>query len=198
MIIPTSPRSTACVRGRLFTARAIRPIPLAKDDNKTKKEKGCFQGTSIRLGGHRWKGAIPKCCSEAGRYWGRRELRVVNLVAANNGSILPASRARTDAIRGREVAELMSEVEIAMAQPSARLDDRAELDGRACPDDRGRLSQTGRRLRQPYVRRRALRGAGHGSQDIFAREASNDSGVAARRNRRLLAFLDRNRARPRT
>jgi len=58
---------------------------------------------------------------ERGLYWASGRSGVVNLVAAHKWFNLAALKGRTDAIAlRREVAELMSEAEIAEAQREAR------------------------------------------------------------------------------
>jgi uncharacterized protein len=65
--------------------------------------------------------AIPDMLFERGLYWASGRSGIVNLVAAHKWFNLAALKGRVDAIRlRREVAELMSEVEIAMAQREAR------------------------------------------------------------------------------
>ncbi|HEV3148152.1 MAG TPA: hypothetical protein VGZ24_05855 [Chthoniobacterales bacterium] len=65
--------------------------------------------------------AIPDVLFERGLYWASGRSGVVNLVAAHKWFNLAAVKGRADAIRmRREVAELMSEVEIATAQREAR------------------------------------------------------------------------------
>lgn len=65
--------------------------------------------------------AIPDLLFERGLYWASGRSGVVNLVAAHKWFNLAALKGRTEAIEmRREVAELMSEVEIAMAQREAR------------------------------------------------------------------------------
>jgi hypothetical protein len=65
--------------------------------------------------------AIPDLLFERGLYWASGRSGVVNLVAAHKWFNLAALKGRTDAIPlRREVAELMSEVEIATAQREAR------------------------------------------------------------------------------
>ena len=65
--------------------------------------------------------AIPDVLFERGLYWASGRAGVVNLVAAHKWFNLAALKGRTDAIRmRREVAELMSETEIAAAQREAR------------------------------------------------------------------------------
>jgi uncharacterized protein len=65
--------------------------------------------------------AIPDVLFERGLYWASGRSGVVNLVAAHKWFNLAAMKGRVDAIaHRREVAEMMSEVEIAMAQREAR------------------------------------------------------------------------------
>jgi TPR repeat protein len=65
--------------------------------------------------------AIPDLLFERGLYWASGRSGVVNLVAAHKWFNLAALKGRTDAVRlRREVAEMMSDVEIAAAQREAR------------------------------------------------------------------------------
>jgi TPR repeat protein len=65
--------------------------------------------------------AIPDVLFERGLYWASGRSGVVNLVAAHKWFNLAALKGRADAIRlRREVAELMSDLEIATAQREAR------------------------------------------------------------------------------
>jgi len=65
--------------------------------------------------------AIPDVLFERGLYWASGRSGVVNLVAAHKWFNLAAVKGRTDAIAmRREVAELMSDAEIAAAQREAR------------------------------------------------------------------------------
>jgi hypothetical protein len=65
--------------------------------------------------------AIPDVLFERGLYWASGRSGVVNLVAAHKWFNLAAVKGRNDAIQmRREVAELMSEAEIAAAQREAR------------------------------------------------------------------------------
>jgi uncharacterized protein len=65
--------------------------------------------------------AIPDVLFERGLYWASGRSGVVNLVAAHKWFNLAALKGRADAIQQRrEVAEMMSEVEIAVAQREAR------------------------------------------------------------------------------
>ena len=65
--------------------------------------------------------AMPDMLFERGLYWASGRSGVVNLVAAHKWFNLAALKGRADAIQlRREVAAMMSEVEIAMAQREAR------------------------------------------------------------------------------
>ena len=65
--------------------------------------------------------AIPDLLFERGLYWASGRSGVVNLVAAHKWFNLAALKGRADAILlRREVAEQMSDVEIATAQREAR------------------------------------------------------------------------------
>jgi hypothetical protein len=65
--------------------------------------------------------AIPDVLFERGLYWASGRSGVVNLIAAHKWFNLAAVRGCAEAARlRREVAEMMSEVEIAMAQREAR------------------------------------------------------------------------------
>lgn len=65
--------------------------------------------------------AIPDVLFERGLYWASGRSGVVNLVAAHKWFNLAALKGRTDAVPlRREVAALMSDVEIATAQREAR------------------------------------------------------------------------------
>jgi hypothetical protein len=65
--------------------------------------------------------AIPDVLFERGLYWASGRSGVVNLVAAHKWFNLAALKGRADALHmRREVAELMSDGEIATAQREAR------------------------------------------------------------------------------
>jgi TPR repeat protein len=65
--------------------------------------------------------AIPDVLFERGLYWASGRSGVVNLVAAHKWFNLAALKGRVEAVAlRREVAEMMSEVEIAAAQREAR------------------------------------------------------------------------------
>jgi uncharacterized protein len=95
---------------------------LGQGGKKSKRGRQMFQGnfdqetaTPVEAG------AIPDILYERGLYWASGRSGVVNLVAAHKWFNLAALKGRVDAIElRREVAELMSEVEIAMAQREAR------------------------------------------------------------------------------
>jgi hypothetical protein len=96
--------------------------PGRRAATKTKRRCQMFQGhidqdTAIAVEAS----AIPDVLFERGLYWASGRSGVVNLVAAHKWFNLAALKGRTDAMQlRREVAELMSEVEIAMAQREAR------------------------------------------------------------------------------
>ena len=65
---------------------------------------------------------IPDVLCERGLYWASGRSGVVNLIAAHKWFNLAAVKGCAEAARlRREVAEMMSEVEIAMAQREARV-----------------------------------------------------------------------------
>jgi uncharacterized protein len=65
--------------------------------------------------------AVPDVLFERGLYWASGRAGVVNLIAAHKWFNLAALKGRADAIPlRREVAEMMSEIEIATAQRQAR------------------------------------------------------------------------------
>jgi hypothetical protein len=65
--------------------------------------------------------AIPDVLFERGLYWASGRSGVVNLIAAHKWFNLAAVKGRSDAIQmRREVAELMTDAEIAVAQREAR------------------------------------------------------------------------------
>jgi hypothetical protein len=92
---------------------------------KAKKQKGrrqMFQGhIDLDAATPVEASAIPDVLFERGLYWASGRSGVVNLVAAHKWFNLAALKGRADAIElRREVAELMSELEIATAQREAR------------------------------------------------------------------------------
>src|SRR5450631_1363978 len=118
MIIPTS-RQTAW--GMI---RGVSTVGQGPRSSERRPERGLqmFQGqidqdTAIAVEAS----AIPDVLFERGLYWASGRSGVVNLVAAHKWFNLAALKGRVDAIGlRREVAEMMSEVEIAMAQREAR------------------------------------------------------------------------------
>jgi hypothetical protein len=65
--------------------------------------------------------AIPDVLFERGMYWASGRSGIVDLVAAHKWFNLAALKGRTDAVpMRREIAELMTEAEIAAAQRDAR------------------------------------------------------------------------------
>jgi len=65
--------------------------------------------------------AVPDVLFERGLYWSSGRSGVVNLIAAHKWFNLAALKGRSDAVQmRREIAELMSEAEIAAAQREAR------------------------------------------------------------------------------
>jgi len=89
---------------------------------KSKRRRQMFQGQiDLDTAAPVEASAIPDVLFERGLYWASGRSGVVNLVAAHKWFNLAALKGRTDAIPlRREVAEMMSEVEIAMAQREAR------------------------------------------------------------------------------
>jgi uncharacterized protein len=95
---------------------------MAQAAKKRKREMQMFQGhfdldTAIPVEAT----AIPDVLFERGLYWASGRSGVVNLVAAHKWFNLAALKGRVDALAlRREVADMMSEAEIAMAQREAR------------------------------------------------------------------------------
>ena len=81
-----------------------------------------FQGTiDLDAATPTYASALSDVLFERGLYWASGRCGVVNLVAAHKWFNLAALKGRSDAIAARrEVAELMSEIEIAAAQREAR------------------------------------------------------------------------------
>ncbi len=102
--------------------KVAEPEGFGKGAARIKKGSGMFQGhidpdTVAPVEAS----AIPDVLFERGLYWANGRSGVVNLVAAHKWFNLAALKGRTDAIPlRREVAAMMSEVEIAMAQREAR------------------------------------------------------------------------------
>src|SRR5579872_4305827 len=119
MIIPTS-RQT--VLGNSVLASGQGPRSGQGWPRKTKRRCVMFQGY-IDLDGATpvEASAIPDVLFERGLYWASGRSGVVNLVAAHKWFNLAAVKGRADAVQlRREVAEMMSEGEIALAQREAR------------------------------------------------------------------------------
>jgi uncharacterized protein len=122
MIIPTSRQTAVGINNGTFLQ--VDRGPHSEQGGLRKTKRGCemFQGlfdldnaTPVEAS------AIPDVLFERGLYWASGRSGVVNLVAAHKWFNLAAVKGRADAIQmRREVAELMSEVEIAMAQREAR------------------------------------------------------------------------------
>jgi uncharacterized protein len=96
---------------------------LAKAERRTtKRRRKMFQGHFDLDGAMPVAAtAIPDVLFERGLYWASGRSGVVNLVAAHKWFNLAALKGRSDAIAlRREVAEMMSDTEIASAQREAR------------------------------------------------------------------------------
>src|ERR1700722_16464703 len=89
---------------------------------KTNGETNMFQGSfDLDTATPVQASAIPDVLFERGLYWASGRSGVVNLVAAHKWFNLAALKGRADAVElRREVAAMMSEVEIATAQREAR------------------------------------------------------------------------------
>jgi len=121
MIIPTS-RQTAWGNNGTFQQVDRGRARGARRAAKNKKGSQMFQGhIDLDTATPVAASAIRDVLFERGLYWASGRSGVVNLVAAHKWFNLAALKGRTDAIQlRREVAEIMSEVEIAMAQREAR------------------------------------------------------------------------------
>jgi uncharacterized protein len=106
--------------GTLFTTG--REPGSGRARQKTKRRCQMFQGhIDLDAATPVQASAIPDVLFERGLYWASGRSGVVNLVAAHKWFNLAALKGRADAIQlRREVAAMMSEVEIAMAQREAR------------------------------------------------------------------------------
>jgi hypothetical protein len=127
MMIPTTDRETgkrmtrscAGITGSFDSGQGPRS---GESGQQQKQETGMFQGhfdldsaTPVQAT------AIPDVLFERGLYWASGRSGVVNLVAAHKWFNLAALKGRPDAISmRREVAEMMSDAEIATAQREAR------------------------------------------------------------------------------
>jgi hypothetical protein len=96
--------------------------PRSGEGGNNKKETGMFQGyIDLDTATPVEATAIPDVLFERGLYWASGRSGVVNLIAAHKWFNLAALKGRADAISlRREVAEMMSDVEIAAAQREAR------------------------------------------------------------------------------
>ena len=95
--------------------------------------------------------AIPDVLFERGLYWASGRSGVVNLVAAHKWFNLAALKGRVDAILlRREVAEQMSDIEIATAQREARAWIDRALEAVSVPMEAGRWRPWGL-PRSPYL-----------------------------------------------
>src|SRR5215218_4935777 len=111
MIIPTS-RQTAWRTGRLYNLATAALGQEMRREQQTGHDdvSGAHRSGQGDTGGH-----------ERDLYWASGRSGVVNLVAAHKWFNLAALKGRKDAIPlRREVAALMSELEIATAQREAR------------------------------------------------------------------------------
>src|SRR5260370_40138981 len=120
MIIPTS-RQTAWGNNGTFNKWAGAALG-ARGGKKSKRRRQMFQGQiDLDTAAPVEASAIPDGLFERGLYWASGRPGVVNLIAAHKWFNLAALKGRTDAIPlRREVAEMMSEDDIAMAQREAR------------------------------------------------------------------------------
>jgi uncharacterized protein len=95
---------------------------LEQGGNKKKRRRKMFQGMidqEAAMPVHAT--AVPDALFERGMYWASGRSGVVNLVAAHKWFNLAALKGHVDAIAmRREVAELMTDIEIATAQREAR------------------------------------------------------------------------------
>jgi hypothetical protein len=120
MIASTTDRKAAL--GKTDRRQQWTGAALGEGGKNKKGELAMFQGqidldTAIPVEAT----AIPDVLFERGLYWASGRSGVVNLVAAHKWFNLAALKGRTDAIAmRREVAAMMSDVEIATAQREAR------------------------------------------------------------------------------
>src|SRR6266568_7334241 len=118
MMIPTSRQTASDVTGRFDSGRESRS---GEGGQQQKEETSMFQGHFDLETATPVETAIPDLLFERGLYWASGRSGVVNLVAAHKWFNLAALKGRPDAISmRREVAEMMSDVEIARAQREAR------------------------------------------------------------------------------
>jgi hypothetical protein len=119
MMIPTSRQTAWVITGRFNNWTGPRSDWGGK---KSKRGRRMFQGhIDLDTATPVEASAVPDVLFERGLYWASGRSGVFNLVAAHNWFNRAALKGRIDAIElRREVAEMMSEVEIAMAQREAR------------------------------------------------------------------------------
>ena len=119
MVIPTSRQTAGRITGRSYDWTGA---ALGTGRPTIKKEMTDVSGPYRYGNGNAGEAsAIPDVLFERGLYWASGRSGVVNLVAAHKWFNLAAMKGRVDAIAlRREVAEMMSDVEIAMAQREAR------------------------------------------------------------------------------
>src|SRR6201991_1416721 len=119
MITPKSRQTAWGITGRFkqWTGAA-----LGNGTAQNQKETKMFQGNiDLDMATPAEASAIPDVLFERGLYCASGRSGVVNLVAAHKWFNLAALKVRADAIpMRREVAEMMSEVEIATARREAR------------------------------------------------------------------------------
>src|SRR3954451_7767669 len=119
MIIPAAPvngpgNSRRC-KGREPRAGSARQETTTGDGRMFQGHIGQNTATPVDTS------AIPDVLFERGLYWASGRSGVVNLVAAHKWFNLAALKGRADAVSlRREIAEMMSEAEIATAQREAR------------------------------------------------------------------------------
>jgi uncharacterized protein len=120
MVFPTSRQTAWGITGRF--KQWIGAALGNGTAQKSKRRRRMFQGhIDLDTATPVEASAIPDVLFERGLYWASGRSGVVNLVAAHKWFNLAALKGRTDAIPlRREVAEMMSDVEIATAQREAR------------------------------------------------------------------------------
>jgi hypothetical protein len=115
---PNKPANGVGEYGRFNSGQGPRSGRAANNKTETGMFQGCIDldtATPVEAT------AIPDVLFERGLYWASGRSGVVNLIAAHKWFNLAALKGRADAISlRREVAEMMSDVEIAAAQREAR------------------------------------------------------------------------------
>jgi hypothetical protein len=103
------------LKDRTGVALRIEPATIKKGDSMFQGHLDFEAATPVDAS------AIPDVLFERGMYWASGRSGIVDLVAAHKWFNLAALKGRVDAIpMRREMAELMSEADIAMAQREAR------------------------------------------------------------------------------